>query len=156
MIIREATLLDADRLRDWRNDPFTCAMSRNPSPVGVEEHLEWFRSKLNDPCCYLGIAEDDMGEPVGTIRLDRSDPNTLDGQLSWTVAPEFRRRGIGKRMVQMMVSRFADHSILAHIRVDNIPSMKIALSSGMVPTKMEQGFIRFCYQKNIAVGAASS
>jgi len=68
--------------------------------VGREEHARWLRGILASPKRKIFIAELN-GSPVGTVRYD------LDGadyELSWTVAPECRGRGVGKSIVRALMA----------------------------------------------------
>src|SRR2546427_12691793 len=89
---RPATLDDAKLLLEWRNDAVTLANSRNSDPVPVDAHLEWLKATLGNADQMLVIGEL-SGEPIGTVRFDRLTANTWE--MSWTLAPEFRRRGLG-------------------------------------------------------------
>src|SRR5690348_1550527 len=115
MKLRRATLDDAERLWRWRNDPETRANSISTDPVPLESHIAWLKSSLRNPDRKLLVAELD-GEPVGTVRIDN------DRELSWTVAPEARGRGIGGAMVAAVVFPGA----VARIKRENLASQKIA------------------------------
>lgn len=116
--LRRATIDDAEILLEWRNDPETRKVSMNMDIVKWDEHITWLTGVLANPDRELYIAELN-GVPVGTIRND-------SGELSWTVAPEHRQKGIGKRMVALI-----DGPVRAKIKHDNLASIKIAESVGM-------------------------
>ena len=80
--------------------PGTRHASLNTENISFEAHQAWVRSVLADPARRLYVAER-QGIPVGTLRVDRRDDAC---ELSWTVAPEFRGRGIGTRMVMMVAA----------------------------------------------------
>lgn len=110
---------DADLLFAWRNDPETRANSISTAEVAWADHLAWLSSSIQSRRCRLLIAEE-AGTPVGTLRID-------DGrQLSWTVAPNARGTGVGKRMVSLVARR--GHS--ARIKRGNIASQRIAEAAG--------------------------
>ena len=65
--------------------------------------------------------------PVGTVRAD------YDGaywELSWTVAPEERGKGLATVMVCQLAERI-DDPIRAEVKKENLASTKVALSAGM-------------------------
>lgn len=82
------------------------------------------------------IAEED-GIPVGTVRIDYADGIY---ELSWTVAPEMRGRGIGKKMVSLVVQQI-ESPIRAKIYAGNEASVKIAEYCGMSYDREEDNFL---------------
>lgn len=118
MKLRPATLGDARLLFDWRNDPETCAASLSPGPVSWDGHIGWLERVIGDPNRMLLIFEEDG--PVGTVRLD-------GGELSWTVSPDHRGRGIGKAMVLEAMSL---GPTFARIKRDNLASQRVAYHAG--------------------------
>lgn len=126
MILRPATIEDSGLLLSWRNDPITRAMSHTTHVISRDEHVRWLRKTIADKKRCIYIAEID-GVPIGTIRADRS-PNGVE--LSWTIAPEHRGKGLGKQMVCLLVSRLTGH-IYASVKTDNVASLKIAKAAGV-------------------------
>lgn len=115
MNLRPVTMDDAETLFAWRNDPLTREMSISTDEVSWADHLQWLLGSLENPSRKLFIAEQ-RGTPVGTIRIDN------DHELSWTVAPEYRGRKFGKRMVASV----AKPGHIARIKRTNIGSQHIA------------------------------
>jgi len=95
--IRPVTLDDARVLFNWRNDPLTRKNSRTQDEVPWENHVAWLGKRVRGevPSCKLYIAED-AGVPVGTVRADEEGGVV---EISYTVAPDHRGKGVGKRMV---------------------------------------------------------
>ncbi|MFN4288897.1 MAG: GNAT family N-acetyltransferase [Brevundimonas sp.] len=129
MKLRAATLDDAERLLEWRNDPLTREASVNMDPVPLEAHVGWLTASLQNPNRTLLVAEVD-GRPVGTVRIDRGH----ETEMSWTVAPDARGRGFGKQMVS---AAMPEGTVIAHIKAGNVASQKIAQSSGFTLTRDE-------------------
>jgi len=124
--LRPATLTDAALLLSWRNDPLTREASHNSSPVSADEHDRWLRARLDNPDCKLMVAEHD-GMPMGTVRADRRD----DGwELSWTLAPSARGKGLAKQMVAMLANSIGE-PVRAEIKAGNLASIRIAEYAGM-------------------------
>lgn len=96
MLIRNATELDAKNLFEWRNDQATRTNSHNTNEIKYEEHISWLKSTLQNPKRNLYIADID-GVSVGTVRVDIEDNQTAE--ISWTVSPKFRGKGIAKLMI---------------------------------------------------------
>jgi len=124
ILFRDADRADAALLLDWRNDPLTRAASRQTEAISVEDHAKWLVDTIAHTDRRLMVAEID-GEPVGTIRLD------IDSfcELSWTVSPKARQRGVGRRMVEEMIQMLA-LPMRAVVRKTNLASRKIALACG--------------------------
>lgn len=124
LTLRRATMKDASTLFDWRNDQLTRSMSLRPDHVGWEEHEWWLSASLVNPCRVLMIAELD-GEPVGTVRLDYGD----ETEMSWTVAPSHRGKGIGSVMI---AAAMPAGDVIAWIKPENVASQRIAEKAGFV------------------------
>lgn len=131
--VRRATMDDARRLFDWRNDEETRAQSRTTEPVQWEGHVKWLEHSLKKPpeVRLLCIAEKD-GEPIGTVRADmRNDGCT---EISYTIAPAARGRGLSKPMVLAFVQQFlAGRKIVADIKKGHVPSESVAHALGLTP-----------------------
>jgi RimJ/RimL family protein N-acetyltransferase len=127
VVLRRATMLDAEILLAWRNDPATRNNSLTTSSIDAKEHGRWLASTLSNSERQLWIAETD-GRPVGTVRVDHDDAGYL---LSWTVAPEARSQGVGKLMVADIVGRLGSGAIRAEVKADNLASVRIAEHVGL-------------------------
>lgn len=121
MDIRPATLEDAQLLFDWRNDPLTRAMFKNSGVVLWDTHINWLTQRLSRLDPHLYIAE--IGVPVGTFRLDGDE-------ISYTVAPEARGKGIGSAMLLKVREMFGPRR--AEIFERNVASIRIAERAGML------------------------
>ena len=137
---------DADILLRWRNDPQTRKSSKNSDLIPMKQHVKWLMSSLKDKNRKIHIAE--RGRvPVGTIRTDY-----LNGvnELSWTIAPEARGRGIGKEMVALFVKQI-DTPIRAEIKIDNDTSKHIAEYADIDLFREENGMLY--YQRPATFGS---
>lgn len=148
MILRPALITDADALLDWRNDAHTRTASRNHGLVGREGHIRWLDGVLHDPDSRLFIAEQD-GIPVGTVRADRK----ADGmtEISWTVSPRFRNRGIARAMLDELFPILSG-MVCAEIKANNIASIKVAAHAGMLLVSEIGGVLR--YQRDLGPSAS--
>lgn len=138
MRLRPATTNDVELLLEWRNDPATRRFSIRTDKVKRAEHISWLGSVIDSTDRQLLIAEE-QGIPVGTVRTDLCDGIY---QLSWTVAPDARGRGLGKEMVAMIAHKITA-PIQARVRSDNISSVVIAEYAGMEFEKELDGFLHF-------------
>jgi len=129
--LRLATIKDAELLLAWRNDPLTREASRNSGEVPWENHVAWLEKSLLMSERKLYIAEE-AGVPVGTVRADRLANGVQE--LSWTIAPEARGRGLAKEMVFLFVRKILPgESLLAVVKAGNTASEKIAEALGLHP-----------------------
>ncbi|WP_422924754.1 GNAT family N-acetyltransferase [Singulisphaera sp. PoT] len=135
---RNATLTDAELLFAWRNDPETREHSHNTGLLEFEKHVAWLEATLANPRRDLRIAEW-KGIPVGTVRIDLLD----DGcELSWTVAPESRGKGIGKQMIKSAVEGLSG-AVFAEIKAGNIASSRMAEYAGMELISEKDGVLTY-------------
>lgn len=118
--IRPATLDDAKLLMDWRNDPETCRASVSQDPVEWNGHVGWLTRRLERTDPQLFVAEIE-GTPAATYRID-------DGQLSYTVAPTFRRQGIASHLLKQIRERHG--ALTAEVKPHNVASIKVAERAG--------------------------
>ena len=130
--LRPATMDDAQILFDWRNDYETRANSLNTVPVPWEDHCRWLKASLENPRRDLIIAEVE-GVPVGTVRIDRG----VGTEMSWTVSPARRVKGIGKAMV---AKACPPGEVIAQIKAANLASQRIAEHAGF--QKIEDGALQ--------------
>lgn len=140
-IHRKARPDDSADLLAWRNDPLTRANSLNQDEVDESTHQQWFARVLQDSHTDLLIYECN-GLKVGTVRLSYSFPEC---ELSWTVNPEFRGKGFSKRMVEESVQHISQRCpfLIARVRMENAPSLRIAEHLGMERVHVEDGVVIF-------------
>lgn len=139
LILRAATEADARRLFDWRNDPLTRNNSLESGLVSWDDHQRWLAAALARPDRRLLVAEQE-GEAVGTVRLDQGAEGC---ELSWTVAPAQRGRGVGKAIVAAATALAGPGALIARIKRGNAVSLRIAEACGFVVAGSE-GDVLIC------------
>lgn len=127
MIIRPACMSDGEDLWRWRNDPDTRSASHQMAEIPLESHLAWLRSTLQDPAKQLMVAEVD-GVAIGTFRADLESNGVAE--LSWTIAPEYRGRGLGIQMLSAALG-IIGRPVRAEIKANNAVSIRLARRLGM-------------------------
>lgn len=120
--LRPVTMGDAQVLFDWRNDPTTRAMSFSQEPVEWADHLRWLGASLANQSRWLHVLEADA-VPAGVVRFDLDD-GVYEG--SWTIAPEFRGRGLAARMIAMALRT----PCIAQVKPENAACIRTVRSLG--------------------------
>jgi RimJ/RimL family protein N-acetyltransferase len=113
---------DARHLFEWRNDPLTRAMSKNSDPVSWESHVAWLTARLARQSPHLYVVRDGDVR-LGTFRVDGDE-------ISYTVAPEHRKKGLGIAMLRKAHEMFGP--LRAEIYPRNVASIKVAERAGMI------------------------
>lgn len=131
VVLRPATIGDANRLLTWRNDPSAYQYYRASEPVTWETHVAWLTAVLTDPdrALYIATADD---EPVGQVRLDRADDVV---EVTMAIAAASRGRGFGRGALACALVtsrlRFPDaRMIIAEIAEGNVASLVLFRSFG--------------------------
>ena len=111
--LREATLADADLLREWRNDPIVRHHSFNQQIVEADAHRGWLEKKLGaNSETKIWILMSD-GAPAGQARYDRSGGTA---EVSVSIDDRFRGRGLGVAILRMSAPRACSELEVREIR----------------------------------------
>ena len=138
LYLRPATLADAPLLFKWRNDPITRAASHHQQVVEYESHLRWLENSLKAAQRQIYLAEINQ-VPIGTVRADYADGIY---ELSWTVAPEQRGKGLGTQMVLLLAEK-VNGPIRAEVKVGNLASQRIAEACQMQLEAEKDGILYY-------------
>ncbi len=139
--LRTVTPEDAKMLFAWTNDPVTRQNSFQSKPVLWEEHVAWLQRKLEDENCFFFILTDGKRD-YGTIRVDcitvesndaddlKADDGQTDGAsilgeekyglISFSIAPEQRGKGLGRKMLLLLESTLKINRIEAGLAEDGL------------------------------------
>lgn len=140
--IRLAMDVDMQELLRWRNDEETRRYRDDPRMITPAEHALWFmRRQASDSNVW--IAEID-GAPVGNVTLDMDERGI---QLGWTVAPELRKRGVGRAMVRRMLEQLDRDRCWCKLRRDNEASFRLASSCGFRFHHAEGDMLHFRFDR---------
>ncbi len=130
--LRPVAQADWPILLEWANDLATRSNSLHPEPIDPETHRRWLADRLATSGHRLLIGEE-QGRPVGFVRVEPSE-GKLD--VSITVSPAHRRRGVGQALLAAaMGSWLRDPGLqgsgfIARIRPDNAASISIFEAAG--------------------------
>ncbi|MEM7457514.1 MAG: UDP-2,4-diacetamido-2,4,6-trideoxy-beta-L-altropyranose hydrolase, partial [Planctomycetota bacterium] len=107
--LRPATIEDASMILDWRNEPETRAVSFHREAIDLECHTRWMKGKLADPDCRIWIVVDKSNQPVGQVRIEKSEQQGPGlqgtGMISVSIRHEFRGRGLGPLLIRKAALR---------------------------------------------------
>jgi len=148
LMYREICAADAEEIVRWRSDPNTYVYFRNPKPLTLKEHLEWYESSyLKDPSRVdFIIVEKESKILIGLVGVSGIDGST--GQISYVIGEvDFLRRGFGAEAVNATVRHFGGigiYSFYAEIHHHNIASIKTIKKCGFdFEKQLESGFLRY-------------
>ena len=132
MNLRKATIKDAKDLFDIANDPVTRKNSFSEKPIEWENHIYWLSDKLLDKNClfYVGVEDEKV---CGSIRFDIKGKKAI---ISYSVAPAFRGKGIGTKLL-LMAEEFVKNEagkieLIGEVKTDNEASKKCFIKNGYV------------------------
>jgi RimJ/RimL family protein N-acetyltransferase len=132
--VRTAGIGDARLTYEWRNDPSVRQMSRDPTSIDFESHLQWFRAALMSEARHVFISE--IGRrAVGVIRYDRVAERAFE--VSLYCDPVLTGLGIGSAMLaagEREIQRiFGDGTLItAFVVQGNSSSERMFKRSGFV------------------------
>lgn len=126
----------------WANDPETRANAFNPQCITSENHRNWLAARLADPERYrLFIVETASSVPVGQVRFEKGDDAWV---ISYSVALEFRGRGLGRRVLAEAIAVFrllglAD-ILAARVKLNNTASRRVFEGLGFTCARLDDAF----------------
>ena len=140
--IRVANSSDCEDMYVWRCDTVSRTMSFNSDIPTYEEHINWFKSSLNNSDRKLYIGEVDSTK-IGVCRFDR---NAKSGtvEVSINLDPKFRGHGYGKHLLASSIGCFQkiwQNELLARIKPRNVASLKIFKSLGFQEISSNENMI---------------
>ncbi|MCL1884772.1 MAG: GNAT family N-acetyltransferase [Defluviitaleaceae bacterium] len=143
---REIRFTDAENIVRWRSNPETYIYFRNPKPISLEEHINWYENNyLSNPSRvdYI-IIEKVTDTPVGIVGVSIVESS---GEISYIIGEtDFLQRGFGSEAVNAIVAYFTGRISVftAKIHQLNIASIKVAEKCGFVFEKeLEPSFLLY-------------
>lgn len=145
--LRKVKLSDAEFLFDLRNDFVTRKNSFSQKKIKIEDHLNWLKKVLASNRKIFYIIIDKKRRSVGQVRFDVLK-NTAE--ISVSIKNKFRKKGFGKEAVGYSSLYFLDKfnnfkKIIARIKKDNIPSIKVFKKAGYSFFKKNKDILSFIF-----------
>ena len=131
--LRPAVPEDVDLLFRWTNDPTVRANAFSTDPIPYENHVAWFRGRLDNPDCriYIGMEQE---TPVGVIRVERIQDAPQAGLISYSVDGNARGRGIGTELLRKICRQDLEMEgiqvLAGQVKLENLPSQKAFEKAG--------------------------
>ncbi len=117
---------------DWTNDESVRENSYHPATISLENHQNWFYSKIKDETCFMLIFEDHVGTPIGQVRIEKQDEKTA--LIGISNDAKHRGNGFASKMIEKASEKFLkEHPqicINAFIKLENKASVKAFEKAG--------------------------
>lgn len=128
-----ATIDDMKTVFDLSNDELVRENSFNSEKIEWEKHQIWFRNKLSDGNCIFYLAKDFSGKLISQLRFDKTDE---EGDISISVARDFRGKGHGTKILKLVsekvISEYGVKKINAYVKIGNKVSRNMFKKAGYI------------------------
>ncbi|MEX0501982.1 GNAT family N-acetyltransferase [Alphaproteobacteria bacterium LSUCC0719] len=144
LTVRLITLDDKSDILTWRNDVISVEMAFVSRKISQVEHDLWFKDVMEDKSRTIMMGEIEAGK-VGICRFDIS-PTGNCAEVSININPEFRGKGLGKKLLETAVHTFLDQTnldLFATVKPENKVSQKLFLGSGFDVFESNERVISF-------------
>jgi RimJ/RimL family protein N-acetyltransferase len=88
------------------------------------------------------IADSDFCS-VGVVRFDMDKADVLACEVSITIAPEHRGKGLAKDVLSRACGYMADYTIAAEVRKDNLDSRRLFEKCGFEEIGRSSGYLQY-------------
>ncbi|QQS49718.1 MAG: UDP-2,4-diacetamido-2,4,6-trideoxy-beta-L-altropyranose hydrolase [Bacteroidota bacterium] len=95
--LQKASISDLNITFEWANNEIIRQFAFNKHIISIEEHTNWFISKINNPQCFYYLAFQNS-IPLGSIRFDVIEGEAI---ISYLVDPKYHGQGYGKTILKM-------------------------------------------------------
>lgn len=125
MKIREAVYNDLDNVFKLSNDDEVRKYSYNVNKIKYEDHIKWFKEKINDEKCLFLIIEDEDNF-IGQVRFDIEKNEAI---INISISKNYRSKGLSKDIMFMSIDYLNNKKtfvkkIKAYIKETNVISRK--------------------------------
>jgi spore coat polysaccharide biosynthesis protein SpsF len=117
----------------WANDSLVRKNSFNQAEIDFNQHVNWFKNKLNSENCFFYLFFGDMNDAVGQVRIDKSSEEVVIGI---SIDESHRGKGLGVIMLNQACDdyllRFPQTDFIAYIKEENIASVNQFSKAGFI------------------------
>lgn len=104
-----------------------------PSREAHQQAVQQWHADYADGRRVVNFLVEHRGQVAGTVEVKAGGAG--NGELSWAVFPEHRRRGVGVRAVRLLIdycfTELRMHRVVAHVEPDNLASIRTAGRAGL-------------------------
>ena len=122
--LRLATLDDCRMVWEWANEPAVRAASFNSNPIEWDDHVGWFKGKLQTPSCLYYIALNHMGLPIGQVRFDTKGDKA---EINISIGSGFRGCGFGPETIRTASERLFCQTQVTRINANIKPENRASI-----------------------------
>lgn len=124
--LRNATLNDSKIVFELSNDPTVREQSINKNTIELDNHIEWFNSRINNEKYLFLLAFDKSDNFIGQIRFQLENNSAT---VSISLVKDFRGKGLAKKILIKSCAKVLSEqnnikNIIAYIRPENKASIK--------------------------------
>jgi RimJ/RimL family protein N-acetyltransferase len=147
--IRKSTKADGLLLLNWRNEKAVRTQSFDSGEIKLDNHLNWYQTKLEDPNFIFYILELEK-QPLGLIKIEIEEKNAIIGI---SIDENYRGRGLSSKALSIGCKEYfkrEEKPIFAFIKKTNIFSIKTFKSIGFefLNETLINGIPSFTFQLN--------
>lgn len=132
LLPREAQYSDMLLYHDWVNDPLVRLHSLNTARIPLEEHRNWFFSKLEDPNTLMLVFEVNS-LPVAQVRFTKNEGSW---DLNYSLDEIVRGRGWAHHIVRLALEWVEDvvgsQKVTATVKKSNPASLNCLMKCGFI------------------------
>lgn len=123
LFLRNVRQEDEMLILKWKNDAECIKNSFSEKSVTSEVHHEWFQKVLRKENVFFYILTDGATN-MGQIRVDVENDF---GVISYSIAPEFRKKGYAKKMLLLLIGKMNEipmgpKRLIAEVKRENYAS----------------------------------
>jgi RimJ/RimL family protein N-acetyltransferase len=126
IVITKAGIDDAQLYFEWANDRVVRENSVHKEPILFENHIQWFKEKLNSDNSTFYLFETQDNIPLGQLRFDHEKKRNW---INFSIDKNFRGQGWAEVLIKMSIQQLIKDKlgikeINAVVKPDNIPSIR--------------------------------
>ena len=144
--LRQATPEDVDLVYKWANDPTVRANAFSTDPIPYDNHVAWYRGRLNNPDCHIYIGMAKENRPVGIIRVEKQSEEPTVGMISYSVDAGERGKGIGTKLLSLVARKLYGTELITlagQVKPDNTASRKAFERAGFMESNRKLEYIEY-------------